>query len=398
MNFKKVLISELIPDAGNPRKDLKPEDPEYKQIKTSIESFGDLEPIVFNTRTKKIVGGHQRLKVFKEQGLADLFVVEAGAYSWAFAEDDLKELTPEKEKAANIALNKIGGDWNFPQLSIWLSELKEADFDISITGFSDEELKKIDEDLFGKRVTLDTEPQISRAEELRKEWGTELGQMWQCGEHRVICGDCTDLTIVKRVMGDEKADMVFTDPPYGMDKKFKNDSHKDMRPFHHSWISVIKDYAPAFLIWYDPKHMSDIIVVAEDYLGRMTDYFHMYKPNDIAYPLHSWIRISESMIVFGKPDYQDIKPFSHDTYLWNHTKKDKSFYHPSVKPMEIVADLIPRLGGETYLDPFLGSGTTMIACENLGRKCRGCEIDPGYVAVILQRYKDTFNKQPVLIE
>ena len=383
MDFKKAFISELKPARYNPRKDLQPSDPEYQRIKKSIEEFGYVDPIIVNA-DYTVIGGHQRLKVLKELGQAQIDVV-------------VVDIPKDKEKALNVALNKISGEWDTQRLTELLGEIK-ADGLLELTGFDEKEFDQMLRELHKDDEPQDSEPQISRAEELRKEWGTELGQMWQCGDHRVLCGDCTDPAVVKRLMQGEKADMVFTDPPYGMDKKFKNDSHKDMRPFHHSWISVIKDYAPAFLIWYDPKHMSDIIVVAEDYLGRMTDYFHMYKPNDIAYPLHSWIRISESMIVFGKPDYQDIKPFSHDTYLWNHTKKDKSFYHPSVKPMEIVADLIPRLGGETYLDPFLGSGTTMIACENLGRKCRGCEIDPGYVAVILQRYKDTFNKQPVLIE
>jgi site-specific DNA-methyltransferase (adenine-specific) len=187
MNFKKVLISELKPAAYNPRKNLSDKDPEYQRIKRSIEEFGYVDPVIVNA-DYTVIGGHQRLKVLKEMGEASIDVV-------------VVDLPKNQEKALNVALNKISGDWDFSQLSIVLSELKEADFDISITGFSEDELKKIDEELFGEKVTLDTEPQISRAEELRKEWGTETGQLWQCGEHRIIVGDCTDPEVVARVGG-----------------------------------------------------------------------------------------------------------------------------------------------------------------------------------------------------
>jgi len=136
MDFKKVLISELKPAAYNPRKNLSEKDPEYQRIKKSIETFGYVDPVIVNS-DYTVIGGHQRLKVLKEMGEASIDVV-------------VVDLPKEQEKALNVALNKITGDWDMQQLSIVLSELKEADFDISITGFSDEELKKIDADLFGK--------------------------------------------------------------------------------------------------------------------------------------------------------------------------------------------------------------------------------------------------------
>jgi hypothetical protein len=147
----KILLAHLIPDAKNPRKDLKKGDPEFEKINKSVEKFGQLDPIIFNTRTRKILGGHQRLKVLDSQGYTELFTVALGAYTWAFAEADLKELSEKEENAANIALNKAQGDWDIEQLAINLQELKLDDM-LEFTGFDDEELKKIDEELFGKPV------------------------------------------------------------------------------------------------------------------------------------------------------------------------------------------------------------------------------------------------------
>ena len=147
MRFENIDINELLPDAKNPRKDLKPEDPEFNKINTSIEKFGFLEPIVFNTRTKKILGGHQRIKTLKHRGVSELHVIKLGAYSWGFTDNELKELTPSEENAANIALNKVQGDWDMDQLLINLRELKDDDFDIELTGFDDEELDKLIQDI-----------------------------------------------------------------------------------------------------------------------------------------------------------------------------------------------------------------------------------------------------------
>ncbi|MDD3135006.1 MAG: DNA methyltransferase [Methanoregula sp.] len=383
MNFKNVLISELKPAAYNPRKNLSDKDPEYQRIKKSIETFGYVDPIIVNS-DYTVIGGHQRLKVLKEMGEASIDVV-------------VVDLPKNQEKALNVALNKISGDWDFSQLSIVLSELKEADFDISITGFSEDELKKIDEDLFGKKVTLDTEPQISRAEELRKEWGTETGQLWQCGEHRVICGDCTDPAVVERVMQGEKADMAFTDPPYGIGKPIANDdlSEAELTEFNKQWVSIASDHIKKdchFVCFHSPRLFHTVLNNAMALGWNFQRMMTLYKPNDCTFPWQGFILKSESILLFikGDPEYLKVDPFLHDTLVYNNGGFKEDVSHPTAKLKQMIWDLMARFGGEVVLDPFLGSGTTMIACENLGRKCRGCEISPEYVAVILQRYKDTF--------
>jgi len=143
----KILLAHLIPDAKNPRKDLKKGDPEYEKIQNSIGKFGQLDPIIYNTRTRKIIGGHQRLKVLDDKGYTELYTVTLGAYTWAFAEADLKELSEKEENAANIALNKAQGDWDMNQLVLNLQELKAEGMDISITGFADAEFDRIIRDM-----------------------------------------------------------------------------------------------------------------------------------------------------------------------------------------------------------------------------------------------------------
>jgi len=229
LDFKKAFISELKPARYNPRKDLQPSDPEYQRIKKSIEEFGYVDPIIVNA-DYTVIGGHQRLKVLKELGQAQIDVV-------------VVDIPKDKEKALNVALNKISGEWDTQRLTELLGEIK-ADGLLELTGFDEKEFDQMLRELHKDDEPQDSEPQISRAEELRKEWGTELGQMWQCGDHRVLCGDCTDPAVVKRLMQGEKADMVFTDPPYGVDYvgktkdalKIKND--KTTEVFGVCWGTV----------------------------------------------------------------------------------------------------------------------------------------------------------------
>jgi len=167
MKFKKVFLTEVKPARYNPRKDLKPDDPEYQHIKKSIEEFGYVDPIIINS-DYTVIGGHQRLKVLKELGTAQIDVV-------------IVDIPKNKEKALNVALNKIRGDWDQERLAVLLQEIK-ADGMLEFTGFDDKEFAALERELHKDDEPLDTEPQISRAEELRKEWGTELGLMMHLKE------------------------------------------------------------------------------------------------------------------------------------------------------------------------------------------------------------------------
>jgi len=223
--------------------------------------------------------------------------------------------------------------------------------------------------------------------------------------HKIICGDCIE---VMKEMESDSVDLVVTDPPYGMSKAFQNDNLEDQKDFNRTWLSELtRRFDCPILIWYKPSSIDEIIVPARELGLELKDYFHLYKPNDIAFPRGSWIRISESIMLFSRKGrdvgYIDRKPYAHDTYIWNHTKKDKSFYHPAVKPLEVVIDILSRIKFDTVLDVFLGSGTTSVAAERLGRNSIGIEISKEYCEIAYKRLLNEvrqakLDREPSIIE
>ena len=175
MKIEMKKASELMPAEYNPRKDLKPGDAEYEKLKRSIEQFGYVEPVIWNETTGRVVGGHQRLKVLIDMGIAEVECV-------------VVELDEEKEKALNVALNKISGDWDKDKLCLLIADLQGADFDVSLTGFDQAEI----DDLF-KDATKDKihDDDFDVDAELEKPAFTKPGDIWTLGRHRLVCGDAT---------------------------------------------------------------------------------------------------------------------------------------------------------------------------------------------------------------
>ena len=175
MQIEKLKTEQLIPADYNPRKDLKPGDSEYDKLKRSIEQFGYVEPVIWNKTTGKVVGGHQRLKVLLDMGITEVECV-------------VIEMNEEKEKALNIALNKISGDWDKDKLMLLIADLQGADFDVSLTGFEPAELDALFKDSLKEGIQDDD---FDVEEELKKPPVTKLGDVWQLGPHRLVCGDST---------------------------------------------------------------------------------------------------------------------------------------------------------------------------------------------------------------
>ena len=203
-------LDELIPADYNPRKDLQPGDPEYEKLKRSIQEFGYVEPVIWNKQTGNIVGGHQRWKVLRDLGITELDCV-------------VVDFDPEKEKALNIALNKISGEWDKGKLQAVIYELQAADFDVSLTGFEAAEL----DDLFKDDIKNGVKDDVDA--ELKKPCMTRRGDLWKIGRHRLYCGDSTDEKTYDLLMGGTRANLVVTDPPYnvnyeGSAGKIKNDN------------------------------------------------------------------------------------------------------------------------------------------------------------------------------
>lgn len=177
MQIEKKKVIDLVPADYNPRKDLKPGDKEYEKLKRSIGEFGYVDPLIWNKRTSRLVGGHQRLKVLKDMGIDEVDVV-------------VVDMDEEKEKALNVALNKISGDWDKDKLMLLITDLQGEDFDVSLTGFDPEELDDLFKDDMKDGVKDDN---FDVDKELKKPTMTKAGDLWQLGEHRLLCGDTTVL-------------------------------------------------------------------------------------------------------------------------------------------------------------------------------------------------------------
>lgn len=213
MLIEKKNVAELLPADYNPRKDLRPGDLEYEKLKRSIEQFGYVEPVIWNTTTGRVVGGHQRLKILQDMGMTEVDCV-------------VVELDEEHEKALNVALNKISGEWDNDKLALLIADLQGADFDVSLTGFEPAEL----DDLFKDDVKdgiKDDDFDVDA--ELTKPTITKSGDLWFLGPHRLLCGDSTKAESYELLMVGKKANLVITDPPYnvnyeGSAGKIQNDN------------------------------------------------------------------------------------------------------------------------------------------------------------------------------
>src|SRR5690554_5800698 len=195
MLIEKKNTKDLIPATYNPRKDLKPGDAEYDKLKRSIEQFGYVEPVIWNKVTSHVVGGHQRLKVLLDMGITEVECV-------------VIEMNEEKEKALNIALNKISGDWDKDKLMLLITDLQGADFDVSLTGFEPAELDALFKDSLKDGIHDDD---FDVDAELQKPAITKQGDVWRLGQHRLVCGDSTKADIFKLLMDGKFANLVVTD-------------------------------------------------------------------------------------------------------------------------------------------------------------------------------------------
>lgn len=207
MNIQKIQVNKLIPATYNPRKDLKPNDEEYIKIKNSIENFGFVSPLVIN-KDMTVIGGHQRLKVLIELGYTEIECI-------------VVDLDKTSEKALNIALNKIQGDWDEEKLENLLKELKTENFDLELTGFNSEEINDLLDDFF---ETTEDEFDVDKAVEEIKTPISKKGDIWILGNHRLMCGDSTSSEDVDNLINGETIDLCITDPPYNVNYGSINES------------------------------------------------------------------------------------------------------------------------------------------------------------------------------
>ena len=197
MIIERKHTADLMPADYNPRKDLKPGDAEYEKLKRSLEQFGYVEPVIWNRLTGRVVGGHQRLKVLQDMGITEVECV-------------VVEMDEEREKALNIALNKISGEWDRDKLALLITDLQGTDFDVSLTGFDPAEIDDLFKDSVKDGVKDDD---FDVADELKKPTFSKPGDVWKLGRHRLVCGDSTKAETYDLLMNGTRANLVITDPP-----------------------------------------------------------------------------------------------------------------------------------------------------------------------------------------
>ena len=372
----------LRPAAYNPRKKLKAGDKEYEKIKNSILEFGYVEPIIVNY-DMTVIGGHQRLTVLKDLGYTEVQCVEV------HIEDE------NKVKALNIALNKITGAWNEQLLADLIVDLQTANFNTDFTGFEAPEI----EQLFSKVHNKDIQEDDFDVEaELQKPTMSRLGDVWLLGRHRLVCGDSTLPETYTTLMDGKRANLVLTDPPYNVNVeetagKIKNDnmSDEDFYKFLFAmFVNVEQNMEPD----------ASIYVFHADSKGlTFRQAFH-----DAGFYLSGCCIWKKNALVLGRSPYQwQHEPClfgwkvggKHQWYsdrkqttIWEYDRPKSSKEHPTMKPVALMAYPIQNscMSNCIVLDPFLGSGSTLIACEETNRICYGIELDEKFADVIVRRY------------
>lgn len=381
MEIKELPLKELKPAAYNPRKKLKKGDKEYEKIKQSLLKFGYVDPIIVN-EDLTVIGGHQRLTVLKD-------------LDYETAKCVIVDLPKEDEKALNIALNKITGQWDEALLADLLLDLQESDFNLDLTGFEPPEIDDILSNVHDKELSED---EFDVEEELKKPTVSRHGDIWQLGKHRVICGDSTKAETYKQLLDDRKANLVVTDPPYNVDVeetagKILNDnmSDGDFYQFLRSMFTQVENHM---------ETDASIYVFHADTEGL--NFRKAFK--DAGFYLSGCCIWKKNSLVLGRSPYQwQHEPclygwkkkgkhqwFSDrkQTTIWEYDRPKSSKDHPTMKPIQLMAYPIQNssMRGTIVLDPFLGSGSTLIAADQTGRVCYGIELDEKFVDVIVKRY------------
>jgi len=366
MNIEKIYLADIKPYGKNAKTHPKKQ---VELLAENIKRFGFTTPCLVD-KDNNLIAGHGRLEAVKLLDWKDVPCVR------------MENLTDDEVKALRLADNK-------------LAEMSEWDM-----GLVTEELKELDDELldlgFDKDLVIELEEKDDEVPDVPEEPQSKLGDLYELGEHRVLCGDSTKIEDVERLMDGKKADMVFTDPPYGMDvdvdydKMFAKDTnHYDKG---NRFSKVIGDAAD-----YNPTHIFEMFSNVKEMILWGADYYR------------KWLPVGGSWYCWDKRTNEQMDKVAGNTFelawslekhkrevarlLWSGhhgmaTDDTRKRVHPTQKPVLLIEWFFKRIHGEMVVDLFLGSGSTLIAAEKTGRICYGMELDPKYIDVIVQRYVD----------
>ena len=395
MKIETIAVAELSLDPSNVRKHSRRN---LDAIKASLRKFGQQKPIVVDAKGI-VLAGNGTLTAAKELGWTEIQATRtelAGVEATAFAIAD--------NRTAELA------EWE-DSLGDVLKSLASADVDLAELGFDQNDLAKISSDLVGN-PEIDAEPQLDKADELRVKWGVEIGQVWQLGDHKIGCGDSTNAGVVAHLLGEEKPHLMVTDPPYGVE-------------YDASWrqeVGVAGAGAATGKVLNDDR--ADWTDAWKLFVGDVCYVWHADRFSPVVarslettkFEMRALIVWAKSQHTFGRGDYHSqhepcwyaVRKGATGHYngdrtqstLWEIDKPKKSETgHSTQKPLECMERPIRNNSnvGDLVYEPFSGSGTTIIACERTGRKCRAIELNPAYVAVAIQRWADATGKTPIKI-
>jgi len=398
MNLVKKKISDLIRPDFNPRIDVRSDKDFYSKLEQSLDEFGYVSPVIWNKRTNHIVGGNQRLAVLEDKGIDEIDVVEV-------------DMSLNKEKSLNVALNKIGGDWDEEKLALLFNELKEDDLDL-LTGFDEDEIDQIMID--AGLIELDEEKtDVNDLIERESKYDVQYGDLYELGDHVLLCGDCTEQTDLKRVLGDKTIDVLLTDPPYNVNYSSKNELLNKYDKGNRIQTPIVYDYMnPDDYVDFTKIWMNNCLDFMSKYnsiyiFGNFDSLVNHYSNKRIK--ISNVLVWKKNNIVLGRMDYKCQNEFI--LYGWRNRHKwygptnassifevDKPLsnkIHPTMKPVKLLKILIFNSTKPNHIvfDPFGGSGSTLIACEQNKRCCYMMEIDPHYCSVIIERWETYTDKK-----
>ena len=498
MKIEHLATSALVPYARNAKKH---DAAQVAKLAGSIREFGFNNPVLID-KDNGIIAGHGRVLAAQSLALEKIPCIRLG------------HLTDIQRKAYILADNRlaeIGGGWDEEMLKLELADLAAADVDVAEIGFGAEDLAELELEDTTEKSDADAEPQIDKAEELRAKWGVEPGQLWELGDHRILCGDSTKIGDIQKLMGQEKAALLHADPPYGMGKEkdgVENDNlYSDkLDAFQMEWWRAfrpsLEDNASAYIwgnaedlwrLWYcgglanserltfrneilwhqvtgvswGKDGMAGLRMFApmgerclffmlgeQGFNNNADNYWEGWEPirsyletemkragwsvkdlNKITGTQMAghWVTKSQWSLITAE-HYAKIQAAArdhdafkrdHDALKRDHDALKRDFYatrayfdnthenmtdvwdfervtgeerhgHATPKPVKMICRAIKSSSpkGAVVIEPFSGSGTTLMACEQTGRKCRTIEISPAYVAVAIQRWADATGKEP----
>jgi DNA modification methylase len=398
-----VALDELRPDPANPRRI---GEDELESLTRSLRQFGFVQPVLARREDRTVIGGHQRL-------------VAARRLGWATVPVTWLDVSVEEARVLGLALNKISGSWDDQLLARLLADLRSSGAaDLSLSGFAEDEVAKLLKGLDRRErrerpEQFDLETALDAA---MREPRTKPGDVWRLGEHTLACGDATVGADAGRLLGGRRPAMASTDPPYNVNlgdhggqprasrrRRIANDALDPTawEAFCRSWIRLLLESVDGAIYCAmsskelplvsrvfaeEGGHWSDTIIWAKDrfVLGR-ADYQRAYEPIWFGWregSTHHWC---------GDRDQGDV---------WTIARPAEAPLHPVMKPLALMERAISNssVEGDAVLDPFLGSGSTLIAAERTGRACLGLELDPRYCDVSLARWEAFSGEQAERID